>query len=99
MCVVCACLVPLLPRAVTLLTAAHSTPPTVRARRNGTHPNDTFTGHLNGTFNGQKKKTLVSVAFLGGFVGYVVSQFVFLPTFLLALGGGGFLAYMATTRK
>ncbi|CAN0392767.1 unnamed protein product [Laminaria digitata] len=44
-------------------------------------------------------KTLVSVAFLGGFAGYVVSQFVFLPTFLLALGGGGFLAYMATTRK
>lgn len=42
---------------------------------------------------------MVAVAFLGGFAGYLVSQFVFLPTFLLALGGGGFLAYMATTRK
>ncbi len=41
------------------------------------------------------------MAFLGGFAGYIVSQFpfVFLPTFMLALGGGGFLAYVATTRK
>eukprot|EP00752_Nemacystus_decipiens_P009363 g8367.t1 len=46
-------------------------------------------------------KSLLSVAFLGGFAGYLVSQFpfVFLPTFMLALGGGGFLAYVATTRN
>eukprot|EP00903_Cladosiphon_okamuranus_P011102 g10478.t1 len=46
-------------------------------------------------------KSLLSVAFLGGFAGYIVSQFpfVFLPTFMLALGGGGFLAYLATTRN
>eukprot|EP00752_Nemacystus_decipiens_P009358 g8362.t1 len=46
-------------------------------------------------------KSLLSVAFLGGFAGYLVSQFpfVFLPTFMLALGGGVFLAYVATTRK
>lgn len=48
-----------------------------------------------------QNKSLLSVAFLGGFAGYMVSQFpfVFLPTFILALGGGGFLAYLATTRK
>lgn len=47
------------------------------------------------------EQSLLSVAFLGGFAGYIVSQFpfVFLPTFMLALGGGGFLAYLATTRK
>lgn len=45
------------------------------------------------------QQALLSTAFLGGFAGYLVSQFVFLPTFLLALGGGGFLAYVATTRK
>ncbi|CBN74709.1 conserved unknown protein [Ectocarpus siliculosus] len=46
-------------------------------------------------------KSLLSVAFLGGFAGYLVSQFpfVFLPTFMLALGGGGFLAYLATTKN
>lgn len=84
----------------------NGTPTTLSTDTFNGHPNntsnDTFNTHLNvqpnGTFNGQKK-TLVSVAFLGGFVGYVVSQFVFLPTFLLALGGGGLLAYMGTTRK
>lgn len=47
------------------------------------------------------KQSLLSVAFLGGLAGYLVSQFpfVFLPTFLLALGGGGFLAYLSTTKK
>ncbi|CAM9360625.1 unnamed protein product [Pylaiella littoralis] len=46
-------------------------------------------------------KSLLCVAFLGGFAGFIVSQFpfVFLPTFMLALGGGGFLAYLATTRN
>ncbi|CAM9940941.1 unnamed protein product [Ascophyllum nodosum] len=44
-------------------------------------------------------KSLLSVAFLGGLAGYLVSQFVFLPTYLLAIGGGGFLAYLATTKN
>eukprot|EP00752_Nemacystus_decipiens_P016880 g15112.t1 len=46
-------------------------------------------------------KSLLPVAFLEGFAGYLVSQFpfVFLPTFKLALGGAGFPAYVATTRN
>lgn len=45
------------------------------------------------------EQALLSSAFLGAFAGYIVSQFIILPTFLLALGGGGFLAYLATTKK